>query len=167
MQDVYKDVLLSLALAGVGAFGFFYIQYGPGEALQVSQDAEITFRSFPSAISILLLVLSCLYGGASILAAARARSQAPSPVEGIEIEEATSVPGPKHLLIRVVAILGLLIGFALTIGLAPLFVLASIFLFIAFIIFGQTSWGRMAIVALVGGALFHGLFVVILHLPFG
>lgn len=167
MQDVYKDVFLSLALAGVGAFGFFYIQYGPGEALQVSQDAEITFRSFPSAISILLLVLSCLYGAASVLAAYRNRSRDPLPVEGAEIEATTSIEAPKHLLVRVVAILGLLIGFALSIGLAPLFVLASIFLFLAFIIFGQTNWVRMAIVALIGGALFHGLFVVILHLPLG
>ena len=161
MTDAQRDVLLSLALAGIGAFGYFYIQYGPGEALQISQDAEITFRTFPRAISILLLVLSGVYAATSIQAALRERAErAPGEAEGAE-------PGPPYLLLRILAVLALLVGFAQAIGLAPLYLLAAVFLFIAFVIFGQSDWLRMALVAAVGGALFHGLFVMILHLPLG
>lgn len=167
MQDAYKDIALSLALMGVGAFGFFYIQHGPGDALQISQDAEITFRSFPSAISILLFILSVIYGMTTVASILRARSNVPNSVEGHETEETTSIAPPKYLVVRTIAVLVLLVGFAQAIGLAPLFVLAAVFLFIGFFVFGQTNWRRMAVVAVVGGGLFHGLFVLILNLPFG
>ena len=165
MAVVTKDILLSLVLMAIGAFGFLYIQYGPGEALQVSQEAQITFRSFPSVISLLLLLLSGMYGASSALAAVRARRHPPRPAEGAALEKASRVVPPKFLLARTVSVPVLLIGFAQSIGVAPLFVVSAIFLFIAFFVFGQTNWVRMAVVATVGGALFHGLFVLILDLP--
>lgn len=163
MQDSKQDFALALVLFGIGLGALLYIQFGPGQALQSSQDAQITFRSFPSAIAIMLMGLSALFALSSGLAVRRLRTQdrpAPAP-------SAPAVALPRYLRLRILALLGLLIAFALAIGTLPLFVLASVFLFVAFIIFGQVSLPRITVVALIGGALFHGLFVFILHLPLG
>ncbi len=161
MQDSKQDFALALVLFGIGLGALLYIQFGPGQALQSSQDAQITFRSFPSAIAMMLMVLSALFALSSGLAIRRVR-ESERPVQA-----APAVAPPKYLRLRILALLGLLIAFALAIGTMPLFVLASVFLFVAFLIFGQTSLLRVTVVAIIGGALFHGLFVLILHLPLG
>lgn len=167
MRDAHKDALAGAVLAGVAAFALIYIQFGPGEALQVSQDAEITFRTFPTVISLLLLVLSGSYCLSSLFAAWRMAAGEAPEMERAEIAEIKSANQPSFLLGRVALVLALLIGFSLSVGLAPLLLLASVFLFIAFAVFGNRQWGRMAIVAIIGGGLFHSLFVLILRLPLG
>ena len=62
MNESVKDCFLALILFSVGLAGLLYIQYGPGEALQNSRDAQITFRSFPTVISGLLMLLCQLCG---------------------------------------------------------------------------------------------------------
>jgi len=165
MQQPYKDALTGFVLAGVAAFAFLYIQFGPGEALQISQDAEITFRTFPTAISLMMLALSSIYCLLSMLAASRLAAGSESEIEGAEIAEITAGNRPEFLLLRICLVICLLIAFSLSLGLAPLILLASVFLFIAFALFGNRQWGRMAIVAIIGGGLFHVLFVIILRLP--
>lgn len=158
MKDAAKDLVLSLVLFALGLGALLYIQYGPGVALQVSRDAQITFRSFPTAIAGLLMLLTALYAAASALAWVRA-AKGGGPTGPIPVPPLPYVP------LRVAAVVVLLIGFTLLLGKVPLFALAAIFLFIAFFIFGTTRWARMAVVALAGGAFFHGLFVVVLKLP--
>ncbi|MEQ8709405.1 MAG: tripartite tricarboxylate transporter TctB family protein [Rhodospirillales bacterium] len=160
MHESVKDCFLAIVLFSVGLAGLLYIQYGPGEALQNSRDAQITFRSFPTAISGLLMLLTGIYAVASGVAWLKSRHQ-----EAAGENEQAGVPGPAYLAARVIGLVALLVIFALTIGMLPLFVLASIFLFIAFFIFGQTEPLRMGVIALLGGGFFHGLFVLILDLP--
>lgn len=160
MHESVKDCFLALILFSVGLAGLLYIQYGPGEALQNSRDAQITFRSFPTVISGLLMLLTGLYAAASF--AAWLKSKNPDAGDD-SARPAAREPG--YLAARIVGLIGLLVAFALTIGMAPLFVLASIFLFIAFFIFGQTGLLRMGVIAILGGGLFHGLFIMILDLP--
>ncbi len=155
-----KDLFLAGIIFAIGLGAFLYIQHGPGQALQNSRDAQITFRSFPSAISLLLMLLSGLFAAASLRAMVSGRQ---------EIETTTGQTDaphvPRHLGLRVASLVALLIAFTQTIGLAPLFVLSAVFLFIAFFIFGQRNLVRMGVVSILGGAFFHGVFVMILNLP--
>lgn len=160
MNESVKDCFLALILFSVGLAGLLYIQYGPGEALQNSRDAQITFRSFPTVISGLLMLLTGIYACASFTAWVRSRN---AGTDGDDT--GVTAPGPAYLAARIVGLIALLVVFALTIGMLPLFILASIFLFIAFFIFGQTNLLRMGVIAILGGGLFHGLFILILDLP--
>lgn len=163
MSAALKDIALAVVIFAIGLAALLYIQFGPGQALQNSQDAQITYRSFPTAISSLLMLLSGLFAASSTLSLLR---QAANPQKAAASEKLDR-PQPKFLLLRAVALVGLLIVFAAAIGRLPLFVLVGVFLFAAFFIFGQTRPIRMAIIAVVGAILFHLLFVVLLKLPLG
>ncbi|WP_373089128.1 tripartite tricarboxylate transporter TctB family protein [Sneathiella sp.] len=162
MSENMKDIALGVVLVAIGLFALFYIQYGPGEAIQSSRDANITFRSFPVAISSLLVVISSLYVVSSLMSLSRSRKEG----AGLNVDEhAEKIAPPPFLFLRILAVVAMLIGFALLIGKIPFFLLTGGFLFIAFFIFGETRVGPNAIVAVIGGGLFHGLFVSILNLP--
>ena len=165
MSDSLKDLVLALILFAVGLGAFLYIQYGPGVALQNSRDAAITYRSFPSVVSGLLMLLSAVFAMASARAWLRARARDKPEAAAPEGADDAQPAGLSHLGLRVVALLVLLIAFANALGMAPLFVLASVFLFVSFFVFGQRRPVRMGVVALLGGACFHGLFVTVLNLP--
>lgn len=161
MSEKMKDITVGIVLVAVGLFALFYIQFGPGEAIQSSRDANITFRSFPIAISILLVVISCLYVVSSLMSLSSPRKDK----MGLDGNENAKVAPPSFLFLRILAVVAMLIGFALLIGKIPFFLLTGGFLFIAFFIFGEKRMGLNAVVAVLGGGLFHGLFVSILNLP--
>jgi hypothetical protein len=166
MSEALKDIALAVVIFVIGLAALLQIQFGPGQALQNSQDAQITFKSFPTAISALLMLLSGLFAATSALPLLRSRSGSPGTgAPETAASRPSDLPPPKFLLLRAVALVGLLVAFAMLIGRLPLFVLVSVFLFAAFFIFGQTRPLRMALIAIVGGVLFHLLFVVLLKLP--
>lgn len=161
MSGALKDIALAVVIFVIGLAALLQIQFGPGQALQNSQDAQITFKSFPTAISVLLMVLSGLFAATSALSLMRLQAGFPESA-GLKASEQ---PRPRFLLLRAVALVGLLVGFAMLIGRLPLFVLVGVFLFAAFFVFGQKRPLKMALIAIVGGGLFHLLFVVLLKLP--
>ena len=163
MQQSGKDLLLACTLFSVGLGAVLYIQYGPGEALQTSRDAQITFRSFPTVIAALLMLLSALYSVGSVVS--MFSKGGAKPIEDVENGNAASARRPPYLFARMAALVVLLIAFSQMLGEAPFILLAGIFLAIAFVIFGQTHPVKILAVAVLGGALFHGLFVSILKLP--
>ena len=163
MRQSGKDLLLACVLFSVGLGALLYIQFGPGEALQTSRDAQITFRSFPTAISALLMLLSALYGFGSVVS--MIADGGAKPVEDVEDGHAASARRPPYLFARMAALVVLLVAFSQVLGAAPFIVLASVFLAVAFVVFGQTHPVKVLVIAVLGGALFHGLFVSILKLP--
>lgn len=166
MRDSVKDVVLGCAVFLIGLGALLYIQYGPGQALQTSQDAQVTFRSFPTVIAALLMALSTLFVGASLIQIFQRPGGVGTPDTRVPQARSTAVaPSVAYLFGRIVALLALLIAYAALLGKLPFFAMTSVFLFIAFLIFGQTNILRSAIVAIIGGALFHGLFVTLLKLP--
>ncbi|WP_373086590.1 tripartite tricarboxylate transporter TctB family protein [Sneathiella sp.] len=168
MSEHMKDAVLGTVLAIVGLFALFYIQYGPGEAIQSSRAANITFRSFPFAISALLFLISSLYVISSLLALSRSRKEVVEDQKEADADiepPADKTAAPSHSSLRILAVLAMLIGFALLLGKVPFFLLTGVFLFIAFFIFGEKRILLNALVAAIGGGLFHILFVSILNLP--
>ena len=163
MRQGGKDLLLACVLFSVGLGALLYIQFGPGEALQTSRDAQITFRSFPTAISALLMLLSALYGFGSVVS--MISDGGPKPAEGVAHGKAARLRPPPYLFARMAALIVLLIAFSQVLGAAPFILIASVFLAVAFVVFGQTHPVKVLVVAVLGGALFHGLFVSILKLP--
>ena len=163
MQQGGKDLLLACALFSVGLGALLYIQLGPGEALQTSRDAQITFRSFPTVISVLLMLLSALYAASGVVAMISGR--AAKPVEAVGTGDPAGIRRPRYLFARMVGLVLLLLAFSQVLGAVPFVLLAGVFLAVAFVIFGQTHPGKILVVAVLGGALFHGLFVSILKLP--
>ena len=164
MQQGGKDLLLACALFSVGLGGLLYIQFGPGEALQTSRDAQITFRSFPTAIAALLMLLSALYAAGSVVAMLSGGGGAKPRVD-VAKSDAASASRPPYLFARMAALVVLLIALSQLLGEAPFYLLAGVFLAIGFVIFGQTRPRKILVVAILGGVLFHGLFVSILKLP--
>ena len=162
MQAVTKDLLIGVTVFALGLGALLYIQYGPGEALQTSRDAQITFRSFPSVISALLMLLSGIFVAVSLVSRSRVQSESGSAVTA---DETGKQKGPPYLALRMAGLLILLIAYAILLGAVPYYLLTAIFLFILFFIFGETNPLRNLIVAALGGAAFHGLFVMVLHLP--
>lgn len=166
MRDSVKDVVVGCAVFLIGLGALLYIQHGPGQALQTSQDAQVTFRSFPTVIAALLMVLSILFVGASLMQIfQRPADDGARDERGRQAGATATAPSVTYLFGRIVALLALLIAYATLLGEVPFFAMTSVFLFIAFLIFGQTNILRSAIVAMIGGALFHGLFVTLLKLP--
>ena len=166
MRQGGKDLLLAIALFSVGLGALLYIQLGPGEALQTSRDAQITFRSFPTVISMLLMLLSVLYAVRVIVATiSELDAKQIGVVEDVATGDPTGLRRPRYLFARMAALVLLLLAFSQVLGTAPFFLLAGAFLAVAFVIFGQTHPGKILVVAVLGGALFHGLFVSILKLP--
>ncbi len=163
MQQGGKDLLLACTLFSVGLGALLYIQFGPGEALQTSRDAQITFRSFPTAIAALLMLLSALYAVGSVVSMVSEGSARPDGEAGNG--DAARVRRPPFLFTRMAALVVLLIALSQLLGAAPFYLLAGAFLAIGFVIFGQTHPGKILAVAVLGGALFHGLFVSVLKLP--
>lgn len=164
MRSDAKDLLLGITIFAVALGALLYIQYGPGEALQTSRDAQITFRSFPTVISALLMLLSAIFVAVSLIAQFRARSQ--SQFRGVEATRSGEPSNrPRFLLLRMTSLLILLIAYAMLLGAMPYYLLTALFLFALFFIFGETNPLKNALVAAAGGAAFHALFVTILHLP--
>lgn len=163
MQQGGKDLLLACTLFSVGLGALLYIQFGPGEALQTSRDAQITFRSFPTAIAALLMLLSALYGVGSVVTMIAVGSA--KPVENTGAGDAARARRPPFLIARMTALVVVLIALSQLLGAAPFYLLAGVFLAIGFVIFGQTHPWKILAVAVLGGALFHSLFVSILKLP--
>ncbi|MGD9868070.1 MAG: tripartite tricarboxylate transporter TctB family protein [Hyphomicrobiales bacterium] len=164
MQPATKDLLLGAVLFALGLGALLYIQYGPGEALQTSRDAQITFRSFPTVISVLLMLLAGLFTATTLFTQFGAHApevparSAPEPGAGGRKQ-------PTHLALRMLALLVLLIAYAELLSVLPYWLLTGLFLFLLFFVFGETNPLRNALVAALGAAAFHGLFVMILQLP--
>lgn len=71
----------------------------------------------------------------------------------------------RNLLFRMgVAIIGL-IGYAMMFEELPFYLITAAFLFVMLLVFGRPLGPQTALVAIAGGVVFHGLFVIFLKLP--
>lgn len=161
-RERMKDLVLALALIALGVFGYVNIRSGVATGLLEQQD--ITFATLPSIWSALLVLLAAIYALSVLVDLARVRSRIVREHRAGEFEPAAPRL-ERRLVLRLVATVVALVLFALLLGELPFFVLVTVFLFATLVTYGQPIHWTTALLAVLGGAGFHALFVWILKLP--
>lgn len=161
-RDAGKDVVLATTLLAIGLFGLVWIRRTVSTNILVGQD--ISFATLPSAWSSLLALLALIYGlqaGRELFLAWRALQ-----AEGEDARAAMRAGSVDWLMLgRLAGTVAMLLILALLLEALPFIVVTTAFLFVILLIYGQPLRVRTAVLALLGGAGFHGLFVEFLKLP--
>ncbi len=159
-----KDLLLGASLLAVGLFALFSIN--TSVQIQISSGRTINFATMPSIWAGLLVFLSLLFIAnalSEILAERRRRAEG----EGEPTSRDTGwyTGNNRITVIRMVGTLVLLIAYIFLLQYANFAALTTIFLFSMFLLYGQTSLKKNAVVAICGGIGFYLLFIYFLKLP--
>jgi hypothetical protein len=161
-RDAGKHVVLATILFAIGLFALVWIRMTVSTNILVGQD--ISHATLPSVWSSLLALLALLYGlraSYDLIVAWRALQ-----ADGDGARAAMRAGSVDWLMFgRLSGTVVMLVIFALLLEAVPFIVLTTAFLFVIFLIYGQPLRLRTAVLAVLGGAGFHGLFVEFLKLP--
>jgi Tripartite tricarboxylate transporter TctB family len=162
LNEPRKDVLLALALIGIGAVALVSILMTTGERRIMGAEA-MTFATMPAIYSGFLIGLSLLF----LIGVLRRARSAPNVAAHPATPEADapSGPSPRTINLRTGGTLLILMLFAGLIEHVHFWVLTTAFLAAMFVLFGQRSIKRVGLVSVCGGTAFYALFILALDLP--
>lgn len=161
MNITIKELALSSALMIVALSAVLIIN-ATGQQTQVADTESLDFATLPTIYGSILLVLSAIFFLGSLRQFLSAKQRIPS--EKTESAESDS-PSSRLVVTRIVLTLVILVAYVVLLEYVQFLVVTSLFLFAMFWVFGQRSLWKMAALALLGGAGFHGLFIYVLDLP--
>lgn len=161
MNITVKEILLSSALM-ILALAAVLVINATGQQTRVADTDSLTFATLPTIYGCLLLLLSAIFFAGSLrrFLSDKHRDH-PETTEDAE----TDSPSSRTVLTRIGLTLVVLVAYVVLLDYVQFLVVTSLFLFVMFWVFGQRSLWKMAALALLGGACFHGLFIYVLDLP--
>lgn len=164
MGNRVADLVLAIVLVAIGAF--ILIDINSTEQTGHSVIESVGFATLPSIYAGLLVALSGTLGGVALLGLLRERSVRRKSGSGNR-RTAPRAGGLSALDgLRTVGTIVAVLVYALLLKYVNFFALTAVFLLVMFHLYGQRSLLRTGVVALVGAAAFHALFVMALKLPF-
>ena len=172
-QEKKKDILLALGLLAVGVVALIEINATTEQSRIVSAQA-LTYATMPSIYAWLLIGLVGLFIGITIrdMRADRLAAQSDQEADTVSPEE-EEMQGDvevvdirrKTILLRTFGTLIALLAYVLLLKYVHFMILTTLFLFVMFLLFGQRSIKKIAVISICGGAVFYFLFVYLLKLP--
>jgi len=170
IQEKKKDILLALGLLAVGVVALIEINATTEQSRIVSAQAA----TMPSIYAWLLIGLVGLFIGITIrdMRADRLAAQSDQEADTVSPEE-EEMQGDvevvdirrKTILLRTFGTLIALLAYVLLLKYVHFMILTTLFLFVMFLLFGQRSIKKIAVISICGGAAFYFLFVYLLKLP--
>jgi len=161
MNITVKELVLSSALMIIGLAAVLAIN-ATGQHSQVADTDSLTFATLPTIYGSLLLLLSAIFFAGSLRRYLAQRNRGHSKTTD---DAESDAPSSRTVLARISLTLVCLVAYVALLHYVQFMVVTSLFLFAMFWVYGQRSFGKMAALALLGGACFHGLFIYILDLP--
>ncbi len=172
LREKIKDSIFGVVLLGVGIFAL--VDINVGQPSSPAPPGAITYASFPTMLSVLLILLAFGYLASSLMAVGRLRRSegalqrvdgTPAADGGEDEEEIEPVVDKRLILIRTAGTLVFLLSYVFLMMYVE-FTLATIpFLFVMFYLYGQRSLIRIAATSVVGGGALGAFFLHVLHLP--
>jgi len=153
----WKDGALGVALVGLGLFAGWRINFVDRPGFVIS-SGPLDYASVPTICAAGIVFLASLYTIGSVIRLVRLGGLDPRRWE-------KSVSSPSTATLRRLGTVVLLVAYVLVLRALPFFVATAFFLALMFVLFGQTAWRKVALVALLGSAGLTLLFVQLLKLP--
>lgn len=165
MKDRIADLFLAAVLIAIGVF--ILLDINATELSGHSVIESVGFSTLPMIYASLLVAFAAILGVIAVMGMRRERAgrrPASGPAESADADEG----GPSQTVVlgRTAATIAAVVIYALLLEHVDFFVLTAVFLFAMFQLYGQRSLLRTSVVALIGAAALHGLFVTALKLPF-
>jgi hypothetical protein len=161
-----KDLILAGGLMGVGLVAFLTI-ITTEEQTRIEGADALTFATLPMIYSGLLMALVGLFAAntlRSLLVERRAVPGKKTETAPNDDDESDRI-APATIAFRTLATLAVLVIYVVLLEYVDFLILTTLFLAVMFVVYGQRSVTRIAVVSLLGGAGFYGLFIHLLHLP--
>lgn len=164
MKDRIADLALAVSLIVLGSF--VLVDINTTEMTGHSVIGSIGFSTLPTIYAGLIVVFAAVIGVVALAGMWRERAlQRPSPSPEDTAGPGKSGPSQKLVAIRTLGTIAVVGVYASLLKHVGFFVLTAVFLFIMFQLYGQRSLVQTTIVALIGAAAMHGLFITALKLP--
>jgi len=166
-SDRIKDLILELALLGVGIFALLYIV---NQASGHEHLRAVNFTTFPIMISAGIILLSGIKLSQTVrqlLIDGHRKSESGPRVSLFKLVQSIVYALRKNLALvtRFIGTVVLTSIYAVVLGSVNFFVLTAIFLLVMFWLYGLRSIRWTIIIALIAAGGLYGIFVSFLHLP--
>ena len=171
LREKIKDSIFGVVLLGVGIFAL--VDINVGQPSSPAPPGAITYASFPTMLSVLLILLAFGYLASSLMAVGRLRRSEGAlqrvdgtpAADGGEDEEEIEPVDKRLILIRTAGTLVFLLSYVFLIMYVEFTLATILFLFVMFYLYGQRSLVRIAAMSVVGGGALGAFFLHVLHLP--
>lgn len=172
MHERIKNMVLAIALLGVGVFTLATIEATP-EQSRIASAATLNYASLPKTYGWTLVILTGIYISTIFIdiykhlsiEKLQGRESLPIDRKKVEADRPTSIWPSKIVLFRLTGTLLMLVFYVFSFEYVHFLVATTVFLFCMFFIFGQRSLKKIAMVSIAGGAAFYLLFIKGLNLP--
>ena len=171
IQEKKKDLLLALGLMAVGIVALIVIN-ATAEEGRIASAAELTYAAMPSIYAWLLIALVALFMATTFRAMWVERQVQHNEEDktvaprGEAQDDAKALPiRRKTILLRTLGTLVMLLAYVLLLEYVHFMILTTLFLFVMFLVFGQRSIKKIAVVSICGGIAFYLLFIYALNMP--
>jgi hypothetical protein len=166
MSDKIKDLILEIGLWLVGIIALIAIRASEG-GTRIESAAKLTYATMPTIYAWLLILLVALLMFQTLLAmrSEPSKKRKNKDIVSGKSQETDMIISRKTIFLRTWGTLFILLCYVLALPYVHFILLTTIFLTMLFVLYGQRSIKKIAIVSVCGGLAYYFLFIYILNLP--
>jgi hypothetical protein len=157
MSESAKDLALAAALAAVGGAALIALSRTADKGAHVAD--VVGFATLPRLYAGILVALSALMGAGALLRMLAGRQAGSTP------GAVAPLLAQRVVLIRTAGTVALTVLYVLGLERFPFFPVTAGFLGASFLLYGRRPLWAVALIAVLGAAILHGVFVGIIDLP--